>query len=192
MLETGDLNRSWFALCVKPRHEKTTAWALRSKGFEEFLPLHRRLRRWSDRLKELDEPLFSRYVFCRFDPMDRLPVLRTPGVVSIVGFAGNPAPVADGEIAALQAIVKSGLTAQPWPFLQRGQLVRIEAGPLSGLEGILLDWKSRHRLIVSVTLLQRSVAVEIDRLWVRPIGARGRLPVKKEGASPFAVEIRTA
>jgi transcription antitermination factor NusG len=162
----------WFALLVKPRHEKTTASALRCKGLEEFLPLHRCLHRWVDRVRELDAPLFPRYVFCRFDPQDRLPVLKTPGVISIVGIGRDPAPVEDSEITALQSIMKSGLPAEPWPFLQVGQFVRIEAGPMQGLEGILLDFRNHQRVVVSIALLQRSVAVEIERLWVTPIGVR--------------------
>ena len=169
---------AWFALQVKPRHEKTAAWALHNKGYEEFLPLYRSRRRWSDRIKELDIPLFAGYVFCRFDPEERLPVLTSPGIVSIVGMGKIPAPVAEAEIAALQAVVRSGLRAEPWPFLRIGHGVRIELGPLAGLEGILSDFKSRQRLVVSVTLLQRSVAVEIDRGWVTParLGRRGAAP----------------
>ncbi len=175
------MNPLWFALHVRPRHEKTAAAALKSKGFEEFLPLYACFRRWSDRLKRVEAPLFPRYVFCRFAPRESRTVLATPGVLSVVGFGKRPIPVADQEIHALQAIVASGLPAEPWPFLQVGQLVRMDAGPLSGLEGILLDFKSGHRLIVSVTLLQRSVAVEIERLWVRPISPPVRRPARAVG-----------
>lgn len=168
--------QQWFALRVKPRHEKATAWALHNKGYEEFLPQYRSRRRWSDRIKELDIPLFPGYVFCRFDPEDRLPVLTTPGVVSVIGMGKTPTPVEASEIVALQVVVQSGLQAQPWPFLEVGQAVRIELGPLAGLEGILTDFKNRQRLAVSVTLLQRSVAVEIERAWISPIRL-GRRPV---------------
>jgi len=164
-----DLNRQWFALHVNVRRERMAADALRGKGFEEFLPLCRTRRRWSDRVKELEVPLFSRYLFCRFRGEDRHRVLTTPGVGYIVGIGNIPVPVPDGEIAALEAVRKSGVVAQPWPFLQTGQWVRIEEGALSGLEGILLDFRGSCRLVVSVTLLQRSVAVEIDRLNVTPI-----------------------
>jgi len=183
------LDRNWFALQVKPRHEKAAANALRSKGFEEFLPMCTSVRRWSDRWKELQTPLFPRYVFCRFDLKDRLPVLTTPGVVSIVGTGKIPTPVDEAEIRAVQTIVKSGLPAEPWPFLRVGQLVRIEAGPLADLEGILLEIKNRHRLIVSVTILQRSVAVEIERFWVTPI--RG-LPRPAAAASAFVPDAKSA
>jgi transcription antitermination factor NusG len=159
----------WFALRVKSRFEKKTALHLEGLGLEPFNPLYRSRRRWSDRTKEVDLPLFPGYVFCRFDPNDRLPVLQTPGVVSIVGFGGRPAPVDEEEIAAIQAIVRSGAPALPWPFLREGQRVRLVRGALRGLQGILLDVKSDCRLVVSVTLLQRSVAVEIDRGDVEPV-----------------------
>lgn len=159
----------WFALRVKSRFEKKTTLHLEGLGLEPFNPLYRSRRRWSDRIKQVELPLFPGYVFCRFDPNDRLPVLQTPGVVSIVGFAGRPAPVDEEEIAAIQAIVRSSSPALPWPFLREGQRVRLVRGALRGLEGILLEVKSECRLVVSVTLLQRSVAVEIDRDDIEPV-----------------------
>jgi transcription antitermination factor NusG len=118
---------------------------------------------------DVEEPFFPGYVFCRFDVRDRMPVLNTPGVVSIIGIGKTPAPVEDAEIAALQGVVKSGCSAQPWPFLHVGQYVRIDAGPLTGLVGRLVEVKKSSRLVISVTLLQRSVAVEIDPLWAYPV-----------------------
>lgn len=155
--------RNWFVLTVKPQHEKVAARVLRDKGWEDFLPLYRSRRRWSDRLKEIELPLFAGYVFCRFAPEDRAPVLRTPGVRSIVTFDGRPAPVSDEEIAAMRQAAGSGLPVEPWPFLRAGQPVRIERGPLSGLRGVLVRAKDNWRVVVSVELLQRSVAVEVDR-----------------------------
>ena len=171
----ADPNPCWFALYVKVRHERMTADALQSRGFEEFLPLCRTRRRWSDRIKDLEVPLFSRYLFCRFDMQDRHRVLTTPGVKYVVRIANIPIPVPDAEIAALEAVMKSGAAAQPWPFLQAGQWVRIEAGPLAGLEGILQDFRGSRRLVIAVTLLQRSVAVEIDWLDVTSIAPPRRL-----------------
>jgi len=161
----------WFALQVRSQHEKTVASTLREKGYEEFLPLCQIKRRWSDRVKRLEAPLFPGYVFCRFDVQKRLPILVTPGVQFIVGLGKIPFPIDNSEIAALQSIVKSGLPAQPWPFLKIGQRVRIEQGSLEGIEGILLTPKSSYRLVVSITLLQRSVAVEVDRDWVIPVSS---------------------
>jgi transcription antitermination factor NusG len=159
----------WFALQTRSRHENLVANQLRGKGYDLFLPVYKSRRRWSDRVKELELPLFPGYLFCRFNPLDRLPILVTPGVIQIVGIGKNPAPVDDAEIGTLQSAVQSGLPRQPWPFLQIGQRVRVTYGPLHGLEGILLSFKGRHRLVFSVTLLQRSVAVEVDEAWIEPM-----------------------
>jgi transcription antitermination factor NusG len=164
-LESG----SWYALRIKSRHERIVAAALYGKGYEVFLPLYRDRRRWSDRMKELELPLFPGYLFCRFDVAKRLPILTTPGIVQVVGVGKTPLPIEDTEIAAIQSIVISRLNAQPWPYLQVGQRVRIEQGPLTGLQGILIALKKTHRLVVSVTLLQRSVAVEVDHDWASPV-----------------------
>jgi len=158
----------WFAIQARQRYEKLVATALRNRGYEEFLPLYKCRRRWADRLKEVELPLFPGYLFCRLDPLYRLPVLTTPGVGHIVGIGRMPVPIDDREVAAIRAIVDSQLSAQPWPYLREGQQVRIEAGPLSGVEGIFLRNKGRHRMVVSVTLLQRSVAVEVEPDWVLP------------------------
>jgi len=158
---------------------------LRHKGYEIFLPLYECRRRWSDRIKELELPLFPGYVFCRFNPLVRLPILMTPGVIQVVGVGKSPIPVDDADIADIQTAVRSGLPRQPWPFLQIGQRVRVERGPLCGLEGILLNIKGRDRLILSVTLLQRSVAVEVEDSWVSPI-APG-LPANSAPASMYGV-----
>ena len=154
---------SWFALNTKPGSEKAVAFALRQKGYEEFVPLCREERRWSDRFKEVELALFPGYLFCRFGSEDRLRVLTTPAVTSIVGFGNTPAPVADQQILAIQAMIRSGLPLEPWHFLELGQPVRIERGPLRGLQGVLVQVKDLCRVVLSVTLLRRSVAVEIDR-----------------------------
>jgi transcription antitermination factor NusG len=164
----------WFALLVKSQHEKSVAWALHGKGYEELLPLYIVRRRWSDRIKQLALPLFPGYVFCRFDLNRRLSILVTPGVLQVVGAGKVPLPVEEREIAAIRSIVNSGLLAEPWPFLRLGQRVRIERGSLEGVEGILLAVKKPYRLIVSVTLLQRSVAVELDQDWATPLPPSSR------------------
>jgi transcription antitermination factor NusG len=153
---------SWFALQVRTRHEHGVAAFLEGKGYEFFLPTVKSRKRWSDRVKQVENALFPGYVFCRFDAQERLPVLKTPGVIQIVGTNRAPAPIEESEITAIQAMVASGLPNQPWPFLSAGDRVRIEAGPLRGYEGILVDFKGSHRLVLSISLLHRSVAVEID------------------------------
>jgi transcription antitermination factor NusG len=159
----------WFALQVRARREKAVADHLSGKDYELYLPLYRSRRRWSDRLKEVEAPLFPGYLFCRFNVHERLPILRTPWVIQVVGYNHSPVPVEESEIAAVRTLVDSGLPSQPWPFLQIGDMVRIESGPLCGLEGILINAKGNHRIVVSVTLLQRSVAVEIDSALVKSL-----------------------
>jgi transcription antitermination factor NusG len=171
----------WYALRIQSRLASVASTTLRGKGYEEFLPLYRSRRRWSDRIKDLELPLFPGYLFCRFDVGDRLmPILTTPGVVGIVGAGKTPVPVDLDEIEAIRAILRSGLAAQPWPSLRVGSKVYIERGPLAGLEGIITNTDKVYRLIVSVSLLQRSVAVEIDREWARPIA---------DGMDPSAVTL---
>ena len=160
---------SWYALRIQSRLGSLASTTLRGKGYQEFFPLYRSHRRWSDRTKELELPLFPGYSFCRFDVNHRLPILTTPGVIGIVGAGKIPVPVDLEEIEAIRAILRSGLAAQPWPLLRVGSKVYIEGGPLAGLEGIITNTDKVYRLIVSVSLLQRAVAVEIDREWARPI-----------------------
>lgn len=166
----------WYALRVRSRSEASVAAYLRNQGLEAFLPTYEDTRRWSDRLRRVELPLFPGYLFCRFDPLERLPILKAPGVIHVVGVGRQPVPVDDAEIAAVQMIVRSGLPRQPWPYLQVGQRVRVESGALSGLEGVLLSLKGEHRVVVSVTLLQRSVSLEIERSWARPICAPMKAP----------------
>jgi transcription antitermination factor NusG len=159
----------WFALQGRTRNEAGVAEQLNGQGYERFLPLYKVRKRWSDRIKEVATPLFPGYLFCRFNPQDRLPILKTPGVMQIVGFKNGPVAVDESEIQALQTIAAAGAQQQPWPFLTAGDRVRIDSGPLLGLEGILTEVRRSHRLVLSVTLLQRSVAVEIDSALVTAV-----------------------
>lgn len=156
----------WFALQVRTRHERCVADYLAGKGYEWFLPLYKCRKRWSDRVKEVETPLFPGYLFCRLDPQERLPILKTPGVIQIVGSNRSLVPVDESEIVAIQRIVASGLPNRPWPFLHTGDTVQIQCGPLRGLQGVLVSFKGNCRLVLSLTLLQRSVAVEIDSAFV--------------------------
>lgn len=159
---------SWFALQVRTRHETAIAGFLEAKGYEQFVPLYKFKKRWSDRIKVAEAPLFPGYLFCRLDPQYRLPLLKTPGVIQIVGCNRIPAPIDESEINAIQTLIASGLQTQPWPFLAVGERVRIESGALRGLDGIVVKMKDNHRLVVSISLLRRSVAVEIDSALVEP------------------------
>lgn len=158
----------WYALYVRPRAERMVAQILQEKGYDLFLPTHRCRRRWADRVKELDMPLFPGYVFCRVTAASSGRIVTTQGVIRIVGIGNAPIPIDDGEIEALRTVVSSSLSVEPWPFLRVGQKVRIEVGPLSGLEGVVVRFASRARLVLSISLLQRSVAVEMDGSWVTP------------------------
>lgn len=158
----------WYAVRVRPKFERVVAASLASKGLSSFLPLYKERRRWSDRVKLVELPLFAGYVFCRLDVRQRLPVLQTPGVLHFVCFDGEPAAVEPSEIEALQRAACSGAALAPWPYLREGQKVVVVRGPMRGLHGILLKIRSEFRLVISVTLLQRSVAVDIDREAVQP------------------------
>lgn len=171
--ETGC--QRWFAIQVRTRWESSTAVLLSGKGYETFLPTYKTKKRWNGRQREVDAALFPGYVFCQFDAQKRLPILVTPGVISVVGRGRIPLPVDDIEIAAIQTAVSSGFRVEPWPYLEIGQRIRIENDALQGLEGVLINFKGNHRLVVSVSLLRRSVALEIDRSCVKPVDtARAR------------------
>jgi transcription antitermination factor NusG len=176
ILEFKNFNQQWFAVRVRSNFEKPAAEALRGRGYEEFLPVYRALRVWPTRIREVEVPLFPGYLFCRFNPADRLPILTTPGVVHIVGVGKTPSPVDNEELAAVRRILDSRLLAEPWPFVNVGERVLVVHGSLNGLEGIIVSLKKNCRLVVSVTLLQRSVAVEIDRSWIQPFSDAGHPP----------------
>jgi transcription antitermination factor NusG len=166
---TTKSHHPWFAVQTRSRHESVVAAQLQGKGYEPFLPLCKSRRRWSDRVKQIELPLFPGYLFCRFDANNRLPILIIPGVVQIVGVGKKPVAIDEKEISDIQTAIQSGLPRQAWSFEQIGQRARVEYGPLSGLEGTLVNVKGQHRLILSITLLQRAVAVEIDQSWATPI-----------------------
>lgn len=161
----------WFALAVKPRHEKAVDAALRTKGFESFLPLYTERRRWADRYTNVNLPLFPGYVFSRFDAGSRSRILGTPGLFDIVRCGKEPAPIPEKEVLALQQAVDCGRPVEPWPHLAVGELVEMDGGPLIGLTGKVLEIKNSVRLVLSVTLLNRSILIEIQREWIRPVRA---------------------
>jgi len=161
----------WFAVRVKFRHEKVVASALRGKGFHEFLPLYKSHHRSGGRIQQVELPLFPTYLFCQFDPQRPLPILTIPGVFGITGGHNAFWPVDPEQFAAVRVITASGLSCTPISQCRGGDCVYVEDGPLRGTRGVLERWKNANRLIVSVTILQRSVAVEIDHSWVRPFQA---------------------
>jgi transcription antitermination factor NusG len=155
------MTSNWFALQVRPRRELTISAMLRAKGYEEFLPLRR-----SHRAGCAIQPLFTGYVFCRLSPGASGRFVTTPGVIRIVSFGGKPVPVDSEEIAALQLVDKSGCANAPLQGLHLGDKVVIDYGPLRGLCGVLSSVRGQHRLLISVTAMGRTVAVEVDPNWI--------------------------
>ncbi len=168
-MDTETEDTLWYAVRVRPNFEKTTAALLEGKHFEVYLPMYRERRRWSDRFHMTDVPLFPGYLFARFVFNRRLGILMTPGVLHVVPPHAAPIPVDERELDAVRRAVGSGLPVGPHPFLETGQRVVIQRGALAGLEGILAETKKAYRVVVSVTLLQRSVSVEVDREWIEPV-----------------------
>lgn len=158
----------WFALTVRPNHERTTERALSRQGLEAYLPLYRARRQWSDRMKDAEAVLFPGYVFCRFAYGDRLSVLNSPGVRSIVGPKKDPTPVDESEISSVRALVSSGRPIVPWPYLRTGQRVVIREGPLASLSGVIVRAKNSWCVVVSVQALGCSVAVELEAAMLGP------------------------
>jgi len=165
------MSDQWYALHVRPRFEKHVETHLEEKGYEVFYPTYTTTRQWSDRIKSLSLPLFPGYVFCRFNLHSRLPVLVTPGVNQVVGAGKTPITVDESELLSIRRVLESGVAAQPWPYLKVGEPVSIENGPLEGMTGIVTRIKNSYRLVVSVSLLMRSVAVELDSHWIKPVPA---------------------
>jgi transcription antitermination factor NusG len=147
---------------VRPKAERFVARLLAGKGYDPFVPLFLERRRWSDRIKVLELPLIPHYVFCQVAAAAMGAIVTTPGVIQIIGAGRTPVPVDAHEIDALRRIDALRLNAKPWPFLREGQTVQICGGPLDGVRGVLIRIKSATRLVVSASILQRSVAVELD------------------------------
>jgi transcription antitermination factor NusG len=152
----------WYAAYTSANHEKRVAEQFGVRSVEHFVPLYESVRRWKDRKVRLQLPLFPGYVFVRLVLRDRLQVLQVPGVARLVGFNGLPCALPDSEIEALKAGLASGVRAEPHPFLTAGRRVRVTAGPLEGLQGIVVRRKNRLRLVISLELIHRAAAVEIE------------------------------
>ena len=180
---------AWYALQVRSRKENYVASQILGHGYECLLPTYKSIRQWSDRKKELEQPLFPGYLFCRFNFQDRRALVTTPGVLQIVGNGRIAIPVSDEEIGALRLAVASGVPKQPWPYLGVGQKVRVNYGTLAGLEGILVNLKGNHRVVLSVTLLQRSVAMEVDITWLSPVADEVREGTSQRILRPIRVPI---
>jgi transcription antitermination factor NusG len=163
-------NASWFAIQTFPKHEKMIFSALEGKNIAAFLPLYSAVRKWSDRRKVIQLPLFPGYVFVRIGPTPhaRGSVLQTNGVISFVGVRGIGTPIPDEEIVAVQNVLNRAITFAPHPYLTTGQRVRIRGGSLEGLQGVLTAVNRDQSLVVSVELIQRSIAIRVTGYRVEP------------------------
>jgi len=160
---------NWYALYTWPRHEKCVARQIEQRSIPFFLPLYRSVRRWKDRRKELELALFPGYVFVRLGLRDRLRVLQLPSAVHLVSFNSQPAALPEAEIESLRQRIEAGGRIEPHPYLRVGRRVRVCGGPMQGLEGIIVRRKDRCRVVFSLDLIMRSMAVEVDESEVEPI-----------------------
>jgi transcription antitermination factor NusG len=163
---------AWYAIYTRHQHEKTVAQILTSKGFEVFLPLYGAAHHWKDRTKVVSLPLFPCYVFLKGGLERRLDIVTTPGIYALVSTAGQPAAIPPIELEAVRRAVESTLRVEPHPFLKCGEWVRVKCGPLAGLQGILIRKKNLYRLVLSVEMLGKAAAVEIDAFLVERLNAK--------------------
>lgn len=153
----------WYAAYIAARHEKRVAEQLRERSIDSFLPLYETVRRWKNGRHRVKLPLFPGYVFVRIPLVERLRVLQLPSVVRLVGFSGQPTPLSESEVEAIQSCLTRGTKLAPHPFLAVGRRVRVIRGPLQGLEGIVVRKKSQFRFVISLELIQRSVSTEVEQ-----------------------------
>lgn len=158
----------WYAIYTKPRHEKRATEHLMSRSVETFLPVYETVRRWRNGRHCVKFPLFPSYAFVRIALKNRLEVLKAPGVVRLVSFDGKPKPLAEEEVTALRRGLSAGVNARPHPYLTSGRRVRVVAGPLQGMRGILVRRKSQFRVVVSLDMIMRSMVADVDVADIRP------------------------
>jgi transcription antitermination factor NusG len=171
ILPDNCFGQPWYAAYTCANHEKRVAEQLGLAGVEHFLPLYESLRKWKDRRKRLEVPLFPGYIFVRLPVQERLRVLGIPSVVRLVGFSGLPYALPDREIEALRNVLWCRLRAEPHTYPGVGRRVRVIRGPLEGVEGTLVRRKGRVRLVLSIDLIRQSAAVEVDSTDVEPINS---------------------
>jgi transcription antitermination factor NusG len=173
----SQFTHAWVCVQTQVRKETVAAAHLQFRGYEVYLPVYKKHKSWSDRIVTVECPLFPGYLFCRYDAV-KPPIVTTPGIVSVLGPAGRPETVPEGEIAAIQIMLRSGFAVLPHPYLQEGETITMTGGPLKGIQGIFVKNKSEMKVVVSIKLLQRSVAVEVDRQSVKQeLGSSSGCPV---------------
>jgi len=168
VIDVEQKTAQWYAVYTNSRHEKVVARQLLDRSIETFLPLYRTWHRWKDRRKLVELPLFPSYVFVRIEAQKRLRVLQVPGVVTLVSFNSEPAVLPEKEINALRKGLENDVHAEPHPYLRVGRKVRVMRGPMVGAEGILSRKKDKCRVVISIEVLMRSIAVEVDGADVEP------------------------
>lgn len=161
--------KRWYALYTRSRHEKFVDGELQKKGFETFLPIRRIKRHWSDRIKEITEPIFSSYLFVHIPLRDRVEILKTRGSVRLVSFNSTPTPVSEGELEAVRRFIQEKILVDPYPYLGEGNRVYVRSGPLKGIEGFIVRKNKHTRLVISLDLLFQSISVEIDEALVEKV-----------------------
>lgn len=165
----------WYALHTRPRHEKKVAEQIRDKSLESFLPLHRCRHRWKNGVTaDVELPLFPGYVFARATLFDRLPLVQLPGVLGIAISSVNPTSIPEADIAMLRSAVDC-MRAEPHPYLAAGGQVRIVAGPLAGMTGVLTRWKGECRVVLSIDIVMQAISVEVSEFDVVPVSMRSQL-----------------
>ena len=159
----------WYALYTKSRHEKLVEEGLRKKGIETFLPLRKIIRHWSDRKKEIQEPIFKGYLFVQIPLSQQREVLQTRGSVRLIGFNAHPVPVPEKDLNAVRRFVREEISLDPYPYLEAGNRVYIRSGPLKGIEGFIVRKDKQMRLVISLDLLFQSISVEVDEAAVEKV-----------------------
>jgi transcription antitermination factor NusG len=159
----------WYAIHTRSRHEKFVRDQFAAKEITHLLPLHHKRSQWKDRVKMIDVPLFGGYIFAHFALQNKLQVLQTVGVVRLVSLNGKAEPVPEEQIDTIRKMVEYDLTYDPYPYLKEGMFVRVVRGPLQGAQGILVEKKKNYRFVISIDLIQKAVAVDIDSADVEPV-----------------------
>jgi transcription antitermination factor NusG len=168
-MENRPIFHHWYALYTRPRFEKKVDSMLRKKGLESYLPLHTVFRRWSDRWKKIEEPLFSGYVFVRIPLEERISAVQTVGVVRMVSFTGTPSPIPDEEINAIKKVLNQAVPFEASDYLPIGQMVEVMRGPLQGIRGRLIEHRGRKRLLVGIEQIRQAISVEVNEFDVCPV-----------------------
>ena len=178
----------WYAIQTRSRHEKVVRDQLAAKSITHLLPLWRKRSIWKDRVKFVDVPLFSGYLFGYFALQDKVAVLETVGVARLVGINGKPMPIPEEQITTVRTMMEHRLPCSPHPYLVEGMRVRIKCGLLAGTEGILIQRKQRHRLVINVDVIQQAMTIEVDSATIEPLDARpqgiAQLPLSSSPCAP--------